>query len=358
MIDFEVSKVKSDSRPNPISYDPAAFGTQFIKVMITIRWSRERGWHEAKLRPYEPFHMDPASQVFHYGQAVFEGMKAFRHGDLISLFRAEENARRMARSCERMAMPALPEEIFIRAVELLIREDRSWVSEAEEQTLYIRPFMIADQPNLGFFRRSDSFLFSIIASPTVSYFRPDADALRIFVELKQRRAVRGGTGSAKCSGNYAGTLAAIERASVFNCDQVLWLDAEEGRFIEELSTSNIFFVFGETLVTPQLNGTILDGITRKSVLQLAQDCGYEISERPVSLDECCTAARSGDLKEAFSSGTSSTIVPIGTLKIGDSEIRLGDTREGPITKVIRHTLTSIQFGRVEDVHGWMRNILS
>lgn len=336
----------------------AGFGDVFTDHMITISWSQGRGWHDAQIKPYGPLVLMPSTQVFHYGQAVFEGMKAYRHGDrTFSLFRPRANAQRLNRSCERMAMPPLPEDTFVEALELLVRADRDWVPDAEGHSLYLRPFIIATQPTLSFYRRSQMFLFVVIASPAGSYFKGGVKPISVWLSTDYTRAAPGGTGAAKCGGNYAGTLVAQEQAVEQGCDQVVWLDALEHRWVDEMGTSNLFFVYGSRLVTPRLSDTLLAGITRDSLLRLAPDLGYSVEEGAVSVDEWRSAAASGALTEVFSCGTSSMITPVGLVKGADGEFTIGDGQAGPVTMRLRKELMDIQFGRRADPYGWLHKIV-
>lgn len=345
-------------KPKPdLSAVGKGFGGLFSDHMVTIKWHDENGWYAHELNYYAPLVLDPSSQVFHYGQEVFEGMKAFRSNDAIWVFRPFENARRMKRSCKRMAMPPLPEETFVAAIEKLVQADRDWVPSQPGQSLYLRPFMIATQPSLGFFRRSNAFLFVLIACPVDSYFAAGNSSLTVKTVYHFSRAAEGGTGAAKCGGNYAGSLLAQEDALEEGCSQIIWLDQRERKWVEELGTSNIFFVFGDKLVTPALTDTILDGINRRSIIQLAKALGYEVEERPISICECRDAAQSGQLSEAFSSGTSSTIVSIGNVRDENGDFMLGDGKEGKTTKILREELSGIQYGSRPDRFDWMHRIL-
>ena len=335
----------------------AAFGTVFTDHMVTVRWSAARHWHDAQLQPYAPLTIAPSAQVFHYGQAVFEGLKAYRGaaGD-IALFRPLDNARRMSRSCERMGMPALPAETFLAALELLVRTDRDWVPHGEGQSLYLRPFMIATEPSLSFYGRAQEFLFVVIASPAAAYFDGGVRPITVWLSTEHTRSMKGGTGGVKYSGNYAGTVLAQEQAARMGCDQVIWLDAAERRWVEEMGTSNLFCVFGSRLVTPRLSGTLLAGITRDSLLQLAVDLGYEAREDDISVQQLRSAALAGELTELFSSGTSSMVTPIGRVKGAEGEFTLGVGQPGLVTMRLREELLGIQYGRCADRHGWRHRL--
>jgi len=346
------------ARPTPAaererSLARAPFGSVFTDHMVMLRWSAERRWHDAQLQPYAPLTLAPSAQVFHYGQAVFEGLKAYRGpaGEIL-LFRPQMNARRLNRSCERMGMPTLPEETFLEALSLLVRTDRDWVPHAEGHSLYLRPFMIATQPGLSFYGRAQEFMFLVIACPAGAYFQGGVKPITVWLSTEYVRSAPGGTGAAKCSGNYGGTVVAQEQAAGMGCDQVIWLDAVERRWLEEMGTSNLFCVFGSRLVTPRLSGTVLAGVTRDSLLQLAAELGYEAGEDDVGVDRLQAAARSGELTELFSAGTSSMVTPIGRVKGVECDFAVGDGQPGPVTMRLRKELMDIQYGLCADRHGW------
>ncbi|MER6631881.1 branched-chain amino acid aminotransferase [Streptomyces sp. NPDC000987] len=334
-----------------------AFGEVFTDHMISIDWDRERGWHDARLHPYGPLTLDPSAQVFHYGQEVFEGMKAYRRPDgTVVTFRPYANAARFNRSCARMAMPQLPEETFVEALELLVGADRDWVPDQPGHSLYLRPFMIATQHTIGFYGPSAAFRFMVIASPAASYFRADAKPLTVWLSRDYTRAAPGGTGEAKCGGNYAGTLVAQEQAREKGCDQVVWLDAVERRWVDEMGTSNLFFVHGTRLVTPELSGTLLAGVTRDSVLALAAELGFQAEEGRISVEQWRADAESGALTEVFSCGTSSMITPVGSVRSADGDWTIGGGQPGPVTARLRDELTGIQAGTRPDPFNWVHKI--
>ncbi|HEX6351911.1 branched-chain amino acid aminotransferase [Actinophytocola sp.] len=330
----------------------APFGEVFTDHMITTRWSAEEGWHDATLCAYGPLVLDPSAQVFHYGQEIFEGMKAYRTADgSVVLFRPYANAERFAASAYRMAMPEVPADLFVGALETLVAADRDWVPATDGHSLYLRPLMIATQPTLGFYQPSQSFLFVVIASPAGAYF--SGGPVTVWLETEYTRAAPGGTGAAKCGGNYAGTLLAQQKAVKRGCDQVVWLDRG---FVDEMGTSNLFFVLGDEVVTPPLNGTLLAGITRDSVLTLAADLGYGVAERPVSVEDWRAAAADGKLTEVFSSGTSSMITPVGRVRSEGGDFVIGDGTPGPVTTRLRNELSGLQTGRRPDPYGWVHKI--
>jgi branched-chain amino acid aminotransferase len=330
----------------------APFGEVFTDHMTTVRWTAEQGWHAARLRAHGPLELSPAAQVFHYGQEIFEGMKAYRTaGGAVVTFRPYANAERFAASASRMAMPDVPAELFVGALETLVAADREWVPTAQGHSLYLRPFMIATQPTLGFYRPAQEYLFVVIAAPAGAYFggRP----MTVWLETEYTRAAPGGTGAAKCGGNYAGTLLAQQRAAERGCDQVVWL--RDGH-VDEMGTSNLFFVYGDEVVTPPLNGTILPGITRDSVLTLAADLGHPVAQRPVGVAEWRAAAEQGRLTEVFSSGTSSMITPVGAVRAADGGFTIGDGGQGKVTTRLREELLGIQTGVRPDPYGWVHTI--
>ncbi|OKK14745.1 branched-chain amino acid aminotransferase [Streptomyces sp. CB00455] len=334
-----------------------AFGEVFTDHMISIDWDREQGWHDARLHPYGPLTLDPSAQVFHYGQEVFEGLKAYRRPDgTVATFRPYANAARFNRSCERMAMPPLPEETFVEALELLVTADRAWVPDQPGHSLYLRPFMIATQRTIGFYGPSSSFRFMVIASPAASYFTAGARPLTVWLSTDYTRAAPGGTGEAKCGGNYAGTLVAQAQAREKGCDQVVWLDSAERRWVDEMGTSNLFFVYGDRLVTPELSGALLAGVTRDSVLALAAELGYRAEEGRVSVEQWRADAESGALTEVFSCGTSSMVTPVGFVRSADGEWSIGGGRPGPVAARLHAELTGMQTGVRPDPFGWVHKI--
>ncbi|MFE9839164.1 branched-chain amino acid aminotransferase [Streptomyces sp. NPDC005551] len=334
-----------------------AFGDVFSDHMISIDWGVERGWYDARITPYAPLVLDPSAQVFHYGQEVFEGLKAYRRPDgSVVTFRPYANAARLNRSCARMAMPPLPEATFVEALELLVTTDRDWVPEQPGHSLYLRPFMIATQRTIGFYGPSDAYRFMVIASPAAAYFKAGARPLTVWLCEDYTRAAPGGTGEAKCGGNYAGTLVAQAQAREMGCDQVVWLDSAEHRQVEEMGTSNMFFVYGDRLVTPELSGSLLSGVTRDSVLALAGELGYTAEEGRISVADWRADAESGRLTEVFSCGTSSMITPVGEVRSKDGGWTIGGGEAGPVTGRLRAELSGIQSGQRPDPFGWVHKI--
>ncbi|MEV4221380.1 MULTISPECIES: branched-chain amino acid aminotransferase [unclassified Nonomuraea] len=334
------------------------FGQVFTDHMISIDYTEGRGWHDARLQPYGPLSLDPATSVFHYAQELFEGLKAYRqvNGSVVT-FRPYANASRFNRSAARMAMPELPEETFVESLELLVQTDRDWVPTTEGHSLYLRPFIIATQVGLGVNYPSKTYKYLVIASPAASYFTGGIKPVSVWLSTEYTRAAPGGTGFAKCGGNYAAAFVAQREAVAQGCDQVVWLDAHEHRYVEEMGGMNLFFVFGDKLVTPALTGTLLPGITRDSILGLADELGLEAEERLISTDEWQAGCESGELTEVFACGTAAVVTPVGSVKGADRAWTVGDGTPGPVTMRIREELVGIQYGARPDTHDWVHKIL-
>jgi branched-chain amino acid aminotransferase len=332
------------------------FGRVFSDHMVTIRYNESKGWHDARVEPRAPIPMDPAAAVLHYAQEVFEGLKAYRTADGgATLFRPIENARRFQKSAERLAMPSLPEELFIESVDRLVSIDRDWIPDGDG-SLYLRPFMFANEVFLGV-KPSSDYLYLVIASSVGAYFKGDAPAVSVWVSEDYTRAAPGGTGAAKCGGNYAASLLAQAEATRHGCDQVVFLDAVEQKWIEELGGMNVFFVFDDgSMVTPPLGGTILPGITRNSLLTLARDKGIKVREERYSIQQWKADAASGKLREAFACGTAAVLTPIGTVRSKDGEFRIGNGSPGQRTEELKASLVGIQRGRTADPHGWIHRV--
>jgi len=343
------------SRRDEILADPG-FGVHFTDHMALIEWTPDGGWHDARVQPYGPLSLDPATAVLHYAQEIFEGMKAFGHADgSVWLFRPDANARRFRRSAARLALPELPEDSFLAAIETLVRTDAAWVPHGGEASLYIRPFMYASEAFLGV-RPARHVTFCVIASPAGSYFPGGVAPVSIWLSQDYTRAAPGGTGAAKCGGNYASSLVAQQQAAAHGCDQVAFLDAVEHRFVEELGGMNLYFVHAHgAVVTPELNGSILEGVTRDSILTLLDDSGHKVEERPFSIDEWRDGVATGDITEVFACGTAAVVTPVGSLRWPDGEARSG-TGTGRVTGAVRQALLDVQYGRVEDGHGWMHRV--
>ena len=331
------------------------FGTHFTDHQVVITWEKDKGWHSAQVIPYGPIMMDPSSAVLHYGQEIFEGIKAYRHEDgSIWTFRPDMNAARLQRSAKRMALPELPADIFLESLRELISVDGDWVPQPEgEKTLYIRPFEIAAENFLGV-RAAHRVEYRVIASPVGPYFTGGIKPVSIWIALDSARAGKFGTGEAKTGGNYAASLLAQQEATANGCSQVLFLDADTSTYIEELGGMNLFFVYGNgSVVTPPLDGTILHGITRDSVIQLLKDSGHDVKEQKTSLAELREAVAAGEITEVFACGTAAVITPVGLLKSREEEIVISGNEPGQTTVSIRKELTGIQYGKVADRHNWM-----
>jgi branched-chain amino acid aminotransferase len=349
-------RARSAEQRAALMADPA-FGQVFTDHMATVRWSAAKGWHDAQIRAREPFQLDPACAVLHYAQEVFEGLKAYRAPDGgITLFRPQENASRFRESARRMAMPIMPEALFLQAIEELLRVDGAWVPTKEDGSLYLRPFMFASEAFLGV-RPASEYLFCVIASPVGAYFKGGMKPVTVWVSDDYSRAGPGGTGAAKCGGNYAASLVAQAEAIRHECDQVVFLDAAEHRWVEELGGMNVFFVFDDgSMLTPPLHGTILPGITRDSILTLARAAGQRVEERKYSIDEWRADAASGRLREAFACGTAAVISAIGEVRSSEGHFKINGGIMGETTQLLRAQLVAIQRGAAEAPAGWVRRV--
>lgn len=348
------------ARRAEILADPG-FGRFCTDHMVSVLYTGELGWHDAMVLPYGPIELDPSAIVLHYAQEVFEGLKAYRWADgSIVSFRPEANAARLRTSCRRLAIPELPDEIFIESLRQLIAVDHEWVPAAGgEQSLYLRPFIIATEPGLGV-RPSADYRYLVIASPAGAYFKGGIKPVSVWLSTEYVRASPGGTGAAKFGGNYAASLLAQSEATSHGCDQVVWLDAIERRYVEEMGGMNLFFVFGSggsaRLVTPELSGSLLPGITRDSLLQLAGDAGYAVEERKIDVEEWRKGVAAGEITEVFACGTAAVITPVAHVKYGDGEFTVGDGSPGEVTMALRDTLTGLQRGTFADTRGWMTRL--
>lgn len=333
------------------------FGTHFTDHMFTVEWTPEKGWHDARITAYGPLSLDPATAVLHYAQETFEGMKAYRHDDgSIWTFRPEENARRMERSSHRLALPVLDPADFVRAVDALVEVDQRWVPEAgTEKSLYIRPFMIATEAFLGV-RPAEHVTFMVIASPAGAYFKGGIKPLTLWLTEEYTRAGRGGMGAAKTGGNYASSLVAQQEATAQGCDQVVFLDSVEGKYVEELGGMNMYFVYADGHVVTPESGTILEGITRSAIMELAGKAGHQVEERKFTIDEWRDGVASGEITEVFACGTAAVVTPVGTLRWAGGEVQ-GSTEPGSLTMQIRQALVDIQYGRADDTFGWMHKVV-
>jgi branched-chain amino acid aminotransferase len=342
-------------KPKPKDED-LTFGTIFTDHMFNMDYSPEKNWHNPRIEPYGPIVMDPSTMVLHYGQAVFEGLKAYRtdSGDL-QLFRPKDNFKRLNRSCHQMCIPQLDEGFLLESLKQLLLLEKDWVPRAPETSLYIRPTVISTDPYLGV-RASSTYRFFIILCPVGVYYPEGFNPVKIWVTRDHVRTVCGGMGEAKTAGNYAASLYAGEEAHRSGYTQVLWLDGVERKFVEEVGSMNIFFVINNQLITPELTGSILPGITRDSVLQLAKTWGMPVSERKISIDEVFAAHAGGNLQEIFGTGTAAVISPVGELKYKDMEIHLGDGKAGPMAEKFFNTLMNMQYGKAEDTMGWIEKL--
>jgi branched-chain amino acid aminotransferase len=336
------------------------FGRVFTEHMVRIGWSRERGWHDAQLVAYAPLQLDPAVNVLHYAQAVFEGLKAFRQQDGgIAVFRPDAHAARFQRSARRLALPELPEPVFIEAIDRLLGLDGEWVPSAPEHSLYLRPFMFGSEVGLGV-RPSSQVTFILIGSPSGSYFPGGVKPVTVWLSEDFSRAAPGGTGAAKTGGNYAGGLLAQAQAAQQGCDQVVWLDSQEHRWVEEMGGMNLCFVFGggssARLMTPALTGTLLPGVTRDALLKLAPSLGLRVEEGRISTDEWRAGCANGSLTEVFACGTAAVITPVGAVKSAHGTWTVGDGKPGDITMRLRQSLVDIQRGAAPDPHHWLHPV--
>jgi branched-chain amino acid aminotransferase len=362
-----VPTFRRELHPSPVSvsrrdeiHAAPGFGRYFTDHMVLIDYDEGQGWHDPRVVPYGPFSLDPATMVLHYGQEIFEGLKVFAQVDgSLAAFRPEANAARFNRSADRLAVPRLPEELFLAAIRELLVVDGAWVPSGGESSLYIRPFVIATEVGLGV-RPSASYLFCVIASPAGPYVPRGVAPVSVWWSTEYVRAAPGGTGAAKFGGNYAASLAAQAQAAAKGCDQVVWLDAVERRWVEEMGGMNLFFVMGSgptaELVTPELSGSLLPGITRDSLLEMARELGYTASERRISTDEWAKKVESGELTEVFACGTAAVITPVGSVLHADGGFDINGGQPGPITMELRQRLTDLQYGRIADTHGWLTKV--
>jgi branched-chain amino acid aminotransferase len=358
--------VQRNPHPTPaeqraaILADPG-FGRYLTDHMVRIDWTAADGWGEGAVLPYGPLSLDPATVVLHYGQEIFEGLKAYRQPDgSIASFRPDANAERFQRSARRMGMAELPTELFLESLRALVDVDRDWAPDGGEQSLYLRPFMFATEVGLGV-RPSSSFSYLLIASPAGAYFPRGLAPVRVWLSTEYTRAAPGGTGEAKTGGNYAASLVAQAQAAHKDCDQVVWLDAVEHRWVEEMGTNNVYFVYGTgssaRILTPALTGTLLPGVVRDSLLTVAKDLGYSVDEGRISTDEWQAECASGGITEVFGCGTAAVITPIGEVRSAAADWTVTDGRPGPITMQLRKALLDVQTGHVPDPHGWMHRLV-
>jgi branched-chain amino acid aminotransferase len=354
------TETPSEARVSPadrtVAMQDPGFGLVFTDHMVTIQFSQDRGWHDARVSPRGPIPLDPAAGVLHYAQEIFEGMKAYRTPDGgAQLFRPDENAKRFQRSAERMEMPTLPVPVFIEAVERLVRIDKAWIP-TDDGSLYLRPFMFSSQAFLGA-KPASQYQFVVIASPVGSYFKGGAAGVSVWASKTYSRAGFGGTGSAKCGGNYAASMIAQAEAARHGCDQAIFLDAASRQYIEELGGMNVFFVFEDgSLLTPPLNGNILPGVTRASIITLAKDIGLTVREELYSLDQCRADILERKVVEAFACGTAAVVTPIREIKADDWSVTVGAGRVAHLTERLREQLVAIQRGEAPDPHRWTQRL--
>ncbi|MCL1809092.1 MAG: branched-chain amino acid aminotransferase [Clostridiales bacterium] len=351
---FPVTKTDNPkAKPNP---DTLKFGAVFTDHMFIMEYTEGKGWHDGKIVPYGPLALEPATVVFHYAQEMFEGLKAYKTSEgKVLLFRPDMNAKRTNSTNERMCIPQLDEELFVEAVKAVVNVDKDWIPEKEGTSLYIRPFIIADEPFLGV-RASNHYLFIVILCPVGPYYAGGLTPTKLLVEDEYVRAVPGGTGFAKVGGNYAAALKAQEKAHSKGCEQVLWLDGVERKYVEEIGTSNAFFKIDGEIVTAPLGGTILPGITRNSVIALLEKWGYKVSQKRLSIDDVFAAGKSGKLNEVFATGTAAVISPVGELTWKDQKIAINNGEIGELSQKLYDELYGIQTGKLEDTMGWTTEV--
>lgn len=355
MLDIRIEKTTCP-KAKPEKGAPLGFGHIFTDHMFVMNYEEGKGWHDARVVPYDKISLSPASMVFHYGQEMFEGLKAYKGDDgEVYLFRPEMNAKRANDSSRRLCIPEIPEEDFVQAVKAVVDVDRDWVPDEAGTSLYIRPFVIATDDFLGV-APSKTYLFMVILSPSGAYYASGLAPVGIWIEDEYVRAVKGGIGYAKTGGNYAASLAAQVKAHDGGYSQVLWLDGVERKYIEEVGAMNIVFKIAGKIVTPALNGSILPGITRNSVLKLCRDWGYEVEERKVSVDELVEAANNGTLEEVFGTGTAAVVSPVGKLRYMDDVFTIGDGGIGELTQKLYDEITGIQWGKLDDPYGWRQTV--
>ena len=353
-MELHITRADTD-RTRPEDSD-LGFGQIFTDHMFVMDYSQEKGWHDPKIMPFTDFNISPAAMVFHYGQAIFEGLKAYKTADdKIQLFRARDNFERMNRSAKGMCIPQFDVDFVMDAMKQLIKIEEKWIPQTPGTSLYVRPTIIATDPFLGV-RASFTYKFYIILSSVGAYYAEGLNPVKIWVSKDHVRAAKGGVGEFKTAGNYAASLIASEEANKEGYAQVLWLDAIERKYIEEVGAMNIFFLVGDEILTPNLTGTILPGITRYSVITLAKKWGMKISERKISIDEIFRAHDQGKLKEVFGSGTAAVISPVGEIKYGDKTISIGDGTPGETAMKFYNTLTDIQYGKTKDLDNWIEKV--
>lgn len=351
-MECQLTITRTEQKKEKPASDKLGFGVHFTDHMFTMDYTEGKGWHDPQIVPYSPLTLDPAAMVFHYGQAVFEGLKAYRNQEgKVRLFRPDQNFKRMNRSLERMSMPLIDEEFMVEALKQLVAVDKEWIPTESGQSLYIRPFVIATEPCFGV-RASYTYKLVIVLSPVGAYYAGGMKPVKIYVENNYVRAVRGGTGNAKVAGNYAGSLKAQVEAKEKGYEQVLWLDGVENKYIEEVGSMNVFFKVKGEVWTPALNGSILEGITRDSTIQLLKDWGMPVVEKRISMEDLHTAYINGELEEAFGTGTAAVISPVGDLNWNGHQMIINGEKTGELTTRLYNEMTGIQYGEREDKFGW------
>ena len=354
--DFEISIIESENLKEIPEDGVLGFGKYFTDHMFVMDYEAGKGWHNARIVPFGNISLHPASTVLHYGAEIFEGLKAYRTADGdVRLFRPIENIKRMNRSAERMCLPEIDEELFLKILKTFVKHEERWVPHSFGTSLYLRPYTFGNDETLGVHTVSNA-VFMLIASPVGSYYKEGINPVKIMIETEDVRTVRGGTGYTKCGGNYAASTRAGERANKLGYSQVLWLDGVERKYIEEVGAMNVMFKVDGEIITPALTGSILPGITRKSCIEVLESLGYKVSERLFSVDELLEAIKSGKLEEAWGTGTAAVVSPIGRLMISGTEYIIGDEKIGEVTKKLYDILTGIQWGTLPDEFGWIENI--
>lgn len=351
MLDIKITKTTTP-KEKPKKGEKLGFGKIFTDHMFVMNYTEGKGWHDPRIEPFSKFSLSPAAMVYHYGQEMFEGMKAYKseNGETY-LFRPDMNAKRANKSNDRLCIPEIPEEDFVQAVKAVVDVDRDWIPDGDGESLYIRPFIIATDEFLGV-APSKTYLFFVILSPSGAYYESGLAPVGIWIEDEYVRAVKGGIGFAKTGGNYAASLIAQVKAHDDGYSQVLWLDGVERKYIEEVGAMNIMFKINGKIVTPMLNGSILPGVTRDSVIKMCKHLGYEVCERKISVDELVEAAKSGELEEVFGTGTAAVISPVGKLRYKDDVMTIGNGEIGELSQKLYDTLTGIQWGKLDDPFGW------
>ena len=351
MLDIKITRTTSP-KEKPQDETKLGFGKKFTDHMFVMDYTEGEGWHDARIVPYAPFPLDPATVVFHYAQEIFEGMKAYRTADdTIQLFRPECNAKRFQDSADRLCIPKIPEEDFVQAVEALVDVERDWVPHTDGASLYIRPFVFANDVGLGV-HASKHYIFCIICAPSGAYYAEGINPVRIYVEDEYIRAAPGLTGFTKCGGNYAASIKAGELAEEQGYAQVLWLDGVEKKYVEEVGSMNIMFKIAGEIYTAPIEGTVLPGVTRDSMIHLLRDWGYKVNETRLSVDDLMKAGHDGTLEEVFGTGTAAVISPVGELRYKDDVVTVNNFEIGELTQKLYDTLTGIQWGRIPDKYGW------